>query len=86
MPHEARRDVDLVEHIGLVGRDDRHAEHLAEAGRKDEQPQQRPDQRRDEPFALVEKAQAFADQDALQAKPGDSSSCRRAACPAAWLA
>src|SRR5262249_45339867 len=65
--NEPGRDVDLVEHVGLVGWDDRHAEHLAEAGGENEEPEQRPHQRRDETFALVEEAQPFADQDALQA-------------------
>ena len=67
IPHRPGRDVDLVEDIGLVGRDDRDAEHLAKAGGEDEQPEQRPDQRGDEALALVQEAQPFAHQDALEA-------------------
>ena len=42
-------------------------EHLAEAGREDEQPDQRPHQRRDEALALMQEAQALAPDDAVQA-------------------
>ena len=61
------RDVDLVEDIGLVRRDDRDAEDLAEAGGEDEQPYQRSDQRRDEALALVQESQRLAPGDAVQA-------------------
>ena len=76
MPSEARRHVDLVEDVGLVGRDDRHAEHLAEAGGEDEQPDQRPHQRREEALALVQEAQHLAPDDA--GKQADSRSGRGA--------
>jgi hypothetical protein len=35
---EPRHDVDLVEHVGLVGRRDRQAQRVAKAGGEDEQP------------------------------------------------
>jgi hypothetical protein len=60
---EAWRDECLVQHVGRVGRNDRDAENLPEAGGKDKQPDQRSDQGGEEPFALVEKAQNFAPDD-----------------------
>src|SRR5208337_5232870 len=60
-------DVDLVEHVGAIGRDDRHAERLTEARREHEQPDERPHQSRDEALALMEKAQALAPYDAPEA-------------------
>ena len=65
--HQSGRDIDLVQDIGLVRRNDRHAEDLAEAGGEDEQPHQRPHQRRDEALALMQEAQRLAPGDAAQA-------------------
>ena len=61
------RDIDLVKNVGLVGRNDRDAENLPEAGGKNKQPDQRPHQRGDEAFALMDEAQGFAPDDALHA-------------------
>src|SRR6202008_2820962 len=61
------RDIDLVEDVGFVWRYDGDAEHLAEADGEDEQPHQRPHQRRNKAFALVEEAQGFAPYNAVQA-------------------
>ena len=65
--HQSRRDIDLVEDVGLVGRDDGDAEHLAESGGEDEQPHQRPHQRRDKTLALMQEAQRLAPHDAVEA-------------------
>ena len=64
---QAGRDIDLVENIGFVWRDDGDAEHLTEAGSEDEQPHQRPDQRRNKTFALMHEAQGLAPHNAVQA-------------------
>src|SRR5262249_32448675 len=72
--HQARGDVFLVEDVDLVRRNDRDAEHLAEAGREDEQPDQRADESRDEALALVQKTQRLAPDDALEA---DRVACER---------
>jgi hypothetical protein len=64
---EARRDVDLVEDVGLVRSGDRDAEHVAEAGGEDEQPDQRPDQRREEALLLIDEAKEFPAHDAAEA-------------------
>src|SRR5262249_27905091 len=61
------RNIDLIEHIGVVRRDNGDAEHLTEPDREDEQPDQRPHQRRDEAFALMQEAQAFAPDDTAKA-------------------
>ena len=61
------RDIDLVEDIGLVGRLNRHAEHVAEAGGEDEEPDQRPHQGGKEPLLLVDEAQQLALRDAGEA-------------------
>ena len=60
---QARRDVHLVQDVGLIRRLDRHAEHRAEPGGEDEQPHQRPHQSRDEAAALVHEAQRLARDD-----------------------
>ncbi len=65
--HQSRRDIDLVEDVGLVGRDDGDAQHLAESGGEDEQPDQRPHQRGDEALALMQEAQRLAPHDAAEA-------------------
>ena len=85
-PAQAGRDVDLVEDVGDVGRLVGDAQHRAEAGGEDEQPDQRPDQGGEEPPALVQEAQELAPQDALEAQePGIAASRRglRAPAPAA---
>jgi hypothetical protein len=63
---EAGGDVDLVGDVRLVGRDDGDAEGEAEAGGEDDQPDQWAHQRGKEAPTLVEKAQPFAPDDALQ--------------------
>ena len=60
-------DVDLIEDVGFVRRNDRHAENLAEAGGENEKPDERPDERREEPLALMQKAQNLAPDDAAEA-------------------
>ena len=70
--------IDLVEHVGLVGRDDGDAEDLAESGGEDEQPDQRPHQRGDEAFALMHEAQRLAPDDAGQAGRDTAPSRSRA--------
>ncbi len=65
--HQAGRDEDLIQHVGLVWRNDRYAEDLAEASGENEQPDQRPYQGRDEAFTLVQEAQRLAPGDAVQA-------------------
>ena len=65
--HQSRRDIDLVEDVGFVGRDDGDAQHLAESGGEDEEPDQRPHQRGDEAFALMQEAQRLAPHDAVEA-------------------
>jgi len=50
---QARHDIDLIGDVGLVGRDDRDAEHVVEAGGEHREPHQRPDQRRQQPPALL---------------------------------
>ena len=57
---QARRDVHVVGDVGLVGRDDRDAERRAEACGKNDQPDQRPDERREKPLALLHEAQELA--------------------------
>ena len=61
-------DENLVEHVGLVGRDDRDAEHLAKARGEDEKPHERAHERRQEPLALVQVAQHLAPDDAAEAR------------------
>ena len=73
------RDVDLVEDVGLVWRDDRDAEDLAEAGGEDEQPDQRAHQGGDEALALMHEAQCLPPGDAAQA---DQVLAEREAAPA----
>src|SRR6185437_6014440 len=65
-PDQAGGDVFLVGNIGLVRRNDRHAEHEAESRSEDHQPDERPHQGRDEAAALVEEAQALTPYDAAQ--------------------
>src|SRR6202012_895443 len=65
--HQPRRDIDLIGDVGLVGRDDRDAEHLAEAGCEDEEPHQWAHQRRYETLALMQEAQGLAPHDAVEA-------------------
>src|SRR3984957_7699117 len=60
-------DIDLVENIGVIGRHDRDAERLAKSGCENEQPDQRAHQCGNEALALVEKAQALAPYDAVEA-------------------
>src|SRR5262249_21655081 len=92
---EARRDIHLVQHVGIVGRDDGHAEHLAKPGGKNEQPYQRTHERGDEALALMQEAQCLAPHDALetdrialQREPGGGADGfrRHAAAPAAGAA
>ncbi len=64
---EAGYDVDLIENVGFVRRNDRHAEDLAEAGGENEKPDERPHERREEPLALMQKAQNLAPDDAAEA-------------------
>src|SRR4029079_14712839 len=81
---QARHHIHLVEHVRLVGRDDRHAERLAEAGGKNEEPDERTHQRRYEALALMQIAQHLTPDDALEA--GDVSAqakARRLAAPGA---
>src|SRR5262249_3073208 len=65
--NQARRHEHFIEHVGLIGRNDRNAEHLAEAGGKNEQPNQRPDEGGQEALALMQKAQHLAPGDAGKA-------------------
>src|SRR5262249_24363294 len=65
--HQAGGYVFLVQDVDFVGRNDRDPEHLPESGGEDEQPYQRPHQRRDEALALVQKAQRLAPSDPLEA-------------------
>ena len=65
--YQSGRDVNLVQHIGFVGWNDGHAEHLPKAGGENEQPDQRADQRGHEPFALMQKAQSLPPNNALEA-------------------
>ena len=65
--HQSRRDVDFVEDVGFVGRDDGDTEHLPEPGGEDEEPYQRADERGHEPLALVQETQSFPPHDALEA-------------------
>src|SRR5271166_624139 len=65
--YKAGGDVNIVQHISVVGRNDRDAERLPEARGEDEEPDERPDERGHEPLALMQKAQALAPHDALQA-------------------
>ena len=64
---QARRDVDLVQDIGVVRGHDRDAERLAKSRGEDEQPDHRAHQRRDEALALVKKTQALAPHDPIEA-------------------
>ena len=65
--HQSGRDIDLVEDVGLVWRDDGDAEHLSKAGGEDEQPHQRPHQCGNEALALMQEAQSFPPHDTVQA-------------------
>ncbi len=64
---EARRHVDLVQDISVVRRNDRDAEDGPEPCREDEEPYERAHERRQEPAALVQKAQRLAPGDAGKA-------------------
>ena len=64
MREQPGRDVDVVGDVGLVGRDDRNAERGAEAGGENNKPDQWPDQRGEEPLALLKEAQQLAPDDA----------------------
>ena len=61
---QSGRDVDLVKHVGLIWWNDRDAEDLPKTGGKNEKPDQRAHQRRDEALALMDKAQRFTPDDA----------------------
>ena len=50
---QARHDVDLIGDVGLVGRDDRYAEHVVEAGGEHREPHQRPHDRGQQAPALL---------------------------------
>ena len=56
---QSRHDVDLVGDVGLVGRDDRDAEHVLEARREHREPHQRPHQRGEQPPALLDELDDF---------------------------
>ena len=61
--HQARHHVDLIRHIGFVGRRDRNAEHVLEPGADHDQPQRRPHHGRGEPPGLIDEARQFAPRD-----------------------
>src|SRR5262249_11400383 len=65
--HQSRRDVDFVEYVGLVRRDDGYAEDLPKAGGEDEKPDEGTNQCGHEALALMQEAQAFAPNDPLEA-------------------
>ena len=79
---QARRDVDVVGDVGVVGLDDRDAEHVAKARREHRQPQQRPHQRRHQAAVLLRELEQLAQTMARSA----CSACAHAACGAGWLA
>ena len=66
---QPRRDVFLVKDVGVVGRNDGHAQRRAEAGGEDEQPDQRPHQGAEEALLLVDELEQFALGDAGKADP-----------------
>ncbi len=65
MPLNSRRDVDFVEYVGLVGRDDGHAEYLPKASGEDEEPDEGTHECSHEALALMQEAQTFTPNDPL---------------------
>jgi hypothetical protein len=65
--HQSRRDVDFVEYIGLVGRNDRQAEYLPKAGGEDEEPDEGTHEGGHEALTLMQEAQPFTPNNPLEA-------------------
>ena len=64
---QARRDIDFVENISVIGWDDRDSEYLPETSCKNEKPDKRAHQGRDETLALMQEAERLAPDNAAKA-------------------